>query len=526
MIRTACLRALVIAPLALSSLLGASAFAEQPKPAAGRADSEIASLTEKKSSETKKEASGAVAPQNSKGSVANSSKAQTPAQQKYGLPKTPSLGGTVDIDLSKVLTLDRAIQIGLLRQNSIAISQTQTDSAEARLIQARAAYLPTVTPSFSFQTNLSPGGPRTTVNGQTFGGSNRSQTTSDGIIARQTIYDSGLRDANNGSARRSVYAAYYGLGDSRQSVILNVTSDYYNILRDKELVRVQEESVKRAETTLDVIQTEVSVGAAAKSDTLQAQSDLANAKVSLASAQNDLQLAEAALKNAMGVATGQRLMLASDNIPAPNVEPDTIGLEKYVLAAYANRLDLKQQQENIYASGYNVKTAVINNGITLNSSVSEGYALDPNAGEERTFSVSVSYPLFDGGSSRAAIRASKASLEQQKRLLDLDQQLVRLNVDQDYSSREQSKIRISAAKLAVDAGNLNYEAALAKQKNGLINILDVINAEVQLVNAQVNQVNATYDYYINDARLKRDTGLNDPIYLPKVPGAKSPVPAK
>ena len=270
----------------------------------------------------------------------------------------------------------------------------------------------------------------------------------------------------------------------------------------------------------------MSVGAAAKSDTLQAQSDLANAKVSLASAQNDLQLAEASLKNAMGVATGQRLMLASDNIAAPNVEPDAIGLEKYVLAAYANRLDLKQQQENVYASGYNVKTAVINNGVTLNASVSEGYALDPNAGEERTFSVSVSYPLFDGGSSRAAIRASKASLEQQKRLLDSDQQLVRLNVDQDYSSREQSKIRISAAKLAVDAGNLNYEAALAKQKNGLINILDVINAEVQLVNAQVNQVNATYDYYINDARLKRDTGLNDPIYLPKVPGAKSPVSAK
>ena len=524
MIRAACRHALVVAPLALCSLLGTSAFAEQPdlKPAAVHSDSDASATAETKNRAEKSETGTATkaAPQSKM-----MAKDLSPAQRKYGLPVTPQVGGPVDTDLAKPLTLNRAIQIGLLLQNSIAISKTQTDSAEARLTQARAAYLPTVTPTVSFQTNLSPGS-RTIINGQVFGGTNRSQTFSDAITARQTIYDTGLREANNGSARRNVYAAHYGLGDSRQSVVLNITSGYYNVLRDKELVRVQEESVRRAETTLDVIQTQVKVGTAAPSDTLQAQSDLANAKVSLAAAQNDFQLAEASLKNYMGVLTNDRLTLVSDNLAAPDITPDKNGLEKYIQAAYNNRLDLKQQQERVYASGYSVKSAIINNGVTVNASISEGYALDPSAGEERTFSVNFSYPLFDGGFTRAAIRSSKADLEQQKRFLDQDQQLVRLNVDQDYSSREQSKIRISAAQLAVNAGKLNYEAALAKQKEGVINILDVINAEVQLVNAQVNQVNAIYDYYINDARLKRDVGLNDLAYLPKVPGVQAPQPVK
>ena len=105
MIRTACLRALVIAPLALSSLFGAKAFADQPNPAAGRSDSEAASATIKSASETDKADKHdiKIAPQKPNGSKGMSSPYQTPAQVKYGMPKTPVLGGQVDTDLSKSL---------------------------------------------------------------------------------------------------------------------------------------------------------------------------------------------------------------------------------------------------------------------------------------------------------------------------------------------------------------------------------------------------------------------------------------
>ena len=459
------------------------------------------------------------------GQPAGDAQQLTPAQQKYGLPKNPQLGGPVDTDLSKPLSLQRAIRIGLLRQNSIAIAQTQVESAMGRLTQARSSYFPQVTPTFSFQTNLSPGG-AIFIGGQRIGGSATSETRSEVIAARQLIFDTGLREANVAAARRNVFASEYGVGNQRQDVVLAVTNAYFNLLRDRELVKVEEESVKRAEETAKAIQAQFEAGVAARSDTLQSQADLANARVALLSARNDYQLQEAALKNAMGVITPMPLVLDDTPIAAPAPTPDPIALEKYVQAAYGNRLDVKQQQERVYSQGYAVRVAKIISGLTVQADVTEGFAFDPTSGEERTFAVTASYPLFDAGNTRAVVRENKAQWELEKRTLDQLQQSVRLTVDQSYTAREQARQRQIAANVAVTAATENYNAAFAKNREGLINILELINAEVQLINAQVQQVQATYDFYTADAQLLRDTGLNDPIFLPRVPNAKPPVPPR
>ncbi len=457
---------------------------------------------------------------------------QTPAQQRYGLSRNPILGGPVDVDVSRPLTLDRAIAIGLQRQDSIGIVQAQTEAADARLVQARSSYYPQITPSFSYQDSVSPGRRFTNSNTLTGGTGTTTSTVGSltsvskrlGIVAQQNIYDSGRREANVGLSRRSLFASQYALGDERQIVVLNVTQSYYNLLRNIELVRVDQESVRRAETTLEAITAEVAVGNAAQSDTLQAESDLANARVALLQVQNDVNTSQATLKNAMGVVTSNPLVLADNKVAPPDTNPDKIGLEKYVQLAYSNRLDVKEQQERIYAQGYSVRLAKINNGVTVNANIAEGYAFQSTEGEDRTVSVSVSYPLFDGGLTRAAVRENKAVLVQEQRQLDLLEQNVRLNVEQSYLIRELSRQRVVAAGVAVNAGQLNYNAALEKQRNGLINILDVINAQVQLVNAEVSLVQANYDYYIADAQLLRSVGVNDPGYLPRVPGARAPQP--
>ena len=49
----------------------------------------------------------------------------TPAQQQYGPPRNPMVGADVDMDLTKPITLERAVQIGLLKHNGIAIADLQ-----------------------------------------------------------------------------------------------------------------------------------------------------------------------------------------------------------------------------------------------------------------------------------------------------------------------------------------------------------------------------------------------------------------
>ncbi len=444
---------------------------------------------------------------------------KNPAQQRYGLPKNPVVGGAVDTDLSKPLTLERAVRIGLALQNSIALSQTQLEGANARLVQSRSQYFPQIQPRIQYNTNLQPGG---VIN---FGGNlirsgSSSEVFSSGLNATYNIWDTGIRENNVGSSRRSAFASAYSLANQRQSVILSVTQSYYTLNRARGLVKAQNNSVVRAQANLDIVQAAANAGTAAKSDTLQAEADLANAQVNLLSAQNDLNVAQANLKNAMGVVSGDILNTPEDNLPIPSYDGDTRTVDHYVKLAYSNRYDIKQQQELVYSQGYQVKTAILQNGLSVNASITQGYALEPNKGENRTFTVTFNYPLFDGGNSRAVIRESKAQYEQQKRTLDQLEQNVSLSVEQSWLIRELGRKRVNAAQTAIRAARLNYEVAQERQKNGLTNVLELITAQVQLTNAENSFIQALYDYYIADAQLQRNVGVNDPEYAPKVPGAK------
>ena len=153
---------------------------------------------------------GTIPPSTKPQTVSPTTPAQNPAQDKYGAPRNPIIGGPTDLDLSKPLSLDRAVRIGLQRQNTIAIAQQSVETANARLTQARSAYFPLLTPTLSYNASTSPT-QSTTFNGQTFGGgSSSSDTLSNRASASLTILDTGQRDANVGSSRRGAFAANTG----------------------------------------------------------------------------------------------------------------------------------------------------------------------------------------------------------------------------------------------------------------------------------------------------------------------------
>ncbi len=456
---------------------------------------------------------------------------RNPAEKAYGFPQNPPAGGPVDTDLTKPLSLDQAVNLGLAFQNSIAISKSSVDQAAAKLTQAKSSYYPQITPTYQYNVSLTPAkifqfDPVTGLPISRLPNQSLSNTTQSAVItATQLIYDMGQREANVAISRRTLFSAEFALGDSRQSVILAVSQDYYNLLRDRELIKEDEKSRDRYKETLDIVTTQADVGAAAKSDIFQAKADLANAEVTLLQDQSNYRVAEATLKNAIGIVTSQRIILPEAVLPQPNPKADPNALEQYVKLAYNNRLDVKQQQEVVYAQGYALRLAKIQAGITVDATITEGYAAEPISGEERILNINVSYPLFDGGNTRAAIRDNAALLEQQKRTLDQLQQTVRLAVDQSLEIREIARQRVVAAQVAVDSGTENLTVVRAKELNQLAGLVDVIAAETQLDAAGVSLVQAIYDYYVAHAALERSIGVNDPTYVPKVPGTKKALPA-
>jgi outer membrane protein len=409
------------------------------------------------------------------------------------------------VDMAQPLTLDRAIQIGLKNHNALGIAQSQLEASRARVTQARSAYFPQISPSYSYTSQLT----TQRFNGQTQTGTVEQSITQ--IGARQLIFDMGKREENVAASRAIAKGSEFNVLDARQSVIVNITTGYYDLLRRKDLVRVAQSSVDRAKTTLEATTEFANAGTAPKKDIYQAQADYDNAVVQLSVAQNDVRLAATTLKNAMGLPSTLPVITPNIKPEAPSDVPDATSVEQYMKTAFERRPDLKRESEFINADRHNVRVANINAGFQVQADVVEGYRIDPQPGENRTFATTFSYPLFDGGAARAAVRQAKASLEQSRRQLELTKQNVQLEVESALLTREESRQRAKATQAAQRAAEVNFRFATEAQREGAGTIIDIITAQNQLVTAEINAVQSIYDFYTADARLRRAIGDNDPF---------------
>jgi len=454
--------------------------------------------------------------------------------------------------LPSPLTLSAAIAIALHQQPQQYIARAQVTEAQGQKLQAQAQYFPTLTPTYQYQNRsqsvygVSAGGSTvtttTTGTGTTGTGTTGTGTTGTGTtgigttitssqginevsIARggglavslsQTLFDNGAREATNAEARRAVDAAGYGSANTRQNTILTVTHDYYQLLLTADLVKVAQAQVARYQQAVDVTQAQVAAGTVAAKDVYQAQSDLANAQVTLLQDQNQVQTASATLKNALGVATDapvQPAPLAPGNqlppVPAPGPAQT---LDDALAVAYASRPDLRQQQATVESQNAALQQARREAGLTVRGDYILTYQATNDNGLRGTDSqllLSGTYPLFDAGSARGAVRIAQAQRDVAQNQLELVRQQIRLDVEQAYNTRSTNGQAAGLAQAAVTAAQVNYDAVVAARREGIGTVLDITTAQATLTQAQNQYVTAVYNFYIADAQLQRALGRND-----------------
>lgn len=404
------------------------------------------------------------------------------------------------------LTLSEAIELALRVQPQVRMAASQVASSRARLVETSSSYFPQLTPSLDYTSRRS----SYRIGGLT--ATTRSERSETSLALNQLVFDMGKREAGVAAARSSVAASVYSLQNTRQTVVLNVTTAYYELLRRRELLRVQETAVERAKTTYDATKAFAEAGTVRQIDVLQAEADYRNALVQLSVANNDVRLAEVSLRNAIGLDTTETVTAAETTPPWPDETAKPEPVSVFVTRALDNRPDLKRDLALIDADRASARVARINAGPVVEANLTAGYRFDPDPGSDNFLLASLSFPLFDGGASRARVRSAEESVKQSQQQLALARQEVHLAVEEAYLSREEARQRVSAARSAVEAAKANYEAASAGYREGVQTVVDVITARAQLVQAETNLVQSLYDYHTADARLKRAVGDNDPYW--------------
>lgn len=453
-------------------------------------------------------------------------------------PDPGSVAPAAQASRTTPMTLADAIEIALENQPQLTVAGANRRAAGERVRQANARFFPTLTPQYTLadQYSQTATGFVNFVNGIPITQTTQKRTTRIAEMGFNVrLLDSGNRALAARQARQSLYAQEYGEAQTRQTVIGGVADAYFSTLRNTALVKVSQAQIARAQNTLDVVTAQVEAGTSPRKDIYQARADLLNAQVNLLRAQNDAAVAQAQLKNAMGVVGGEALTLADvppptpdaaptatldvdgvrDEAPAPGTDPSQV-INRYADVAYRLRPDVSQAEKNLEANRTAVSLARVNTGPNLAVDLNQQTRVDPIDFDRRTatnrlFNVGVSYPLFDGGLLRSQLRASQATAQATEGQVQNLKQQVTLEVEQAYRNLSQARASLPAARSAQEAAEINFEAALESRREGVGSVVDVITAQTTLVQAQTNFVQATYDFYLADARLARAVGQADRI---------------
>jgi outer membrane protein len=324
------------------------------------------------------------------------------------------------------------------------------------------------------------------------------------LSASWTVWDAGNHIYNYQRSRKLAEATSYSTQNTLRNVLFEVTSRYYDTLRSNELLKVAQAQVQRAQETLDVTKRQAEIGQIARKEVLQAEADLANAQVNQLIAENQVTVSENLLKTIIRWPEQTDL----PDLETPK-EPLTIELEplnSVIEEALTNRPDLQSARKRLEAERYQVLSTEREAGLDWRLTIDYTRVFEPENTANRTLQFIASYPLFDGGFSKARAGQAKSLYEANQLLLEQTVRDATGEIEAVYRSFAQIQKRLIASEKALAAARENFKAASESYREGASNIQSVSLAQVALITAETNYVQVVYDYYILDFQLKLVTG--------------------
>lgn len=398
------------------------------------------------------------------------------------------------------LSLNEALELARENNGTVRSAFLNYEAAKASARGAYAAFLPTIEGSIGqVETQLD------TFTGP-FRGVDRGTTRDALVDVNWKLFESGTRDLNYRQALLNRDASEFTSLQTLRSTLFSVHQAFYESLRAQELVRVQQQTLDRAQKLYDETEfrSRPDIGDLPRKDLKQAEADLLNAKVSLLTAKNRLQTADANLKAILGLNFTSKPQAEAPQEAAP---PElTFSLEEAVARGLENRADLRADRIRVKNQVLAVNAAKLDGGLqwSVDARYQRSFAEDPFG--RASIGLTASYPLYDGRRSRENIRVEQLSLEAQEATLTQNEREVTAEIESAYNEYSQNVLRLQAARSAVEAARENYEAAQQSFNLGASDLIEVITAQVTLATAESNYVEAVYDSYISDVRLRLAMG--------------------
>ena len=340
-------------------------------------------------------------------------------------------------------------------------------------------------------------------------------TKSYGLKASKNLSLGGSEIIAYKMSKVNINKSEYDLKTVKSDYLLDVTTAYINILRASKAVTITQTNVTRLKNHRDAALIRLQVGETIKTAVLRAEAELSGANVELVKAQNGLNLAKAVLARLIGLTDEYQIIETSDIFELD----DSKTLYELKDMAVKNRMEVKSLElaDKILEQNINIAKGSFWPVISAEIVYSNTF-LEPSPqyfpSEGLYTGVTLSYALFEGGIRRIEVNEAKSKWRKASlSLIDLKKSL-QIGIENLYSEyqTQMEVLKSIADQLAFSQDNYNL---VSKQYSyGLVNSLDVMDANNILSRAETSLSDARYNYQLIVIKLKHATGM----LLPEIEG--------
>lgn len=406
-------------------------------------------------------------------------------------------------------------------QNNIQIQKSRIaeEQGDVSLWQDKGALFP----SLSFSTNQSMGYrpfEETTAivqNGQVTNTSNKvTFQGSYGVSAQWSVWNGGINYKNIKAQKLQNEISKLTTSESELSIQEQIAQYYVQIMYTKEAVKVNEKLLETAKSQLERGKEMFNQGLMAKADVTQLEAQLSSAQYDVVNSKSQIANYKRQLKSLLELDINTNFDVVGETPSDELVLAMIPSAEEAYQKALTSRPEIKSAELGIDAANINLDIAKRGFLPTISLNVSMGDShysaskkktgqqmktnLNANAG------ISLSLPIFDNRRTRGNVKQAKLQLTNSRLDLQDQKQTLSNTIEQYWINANTQQQNYIAAKTRVKGQQDSYELLNEQFKNGLKNVVEVLQGRDNLINAEQALLQSKYMALLNIQLLKFYTG--------------------
>lgn len=414
---------------------------------------------------------------------------------------------------STTLDLSKTIELTLQNSSELKEKQEVIREAKADMNKATSSRLPNADISIKYQSYINPSD---TTSFDLSTGSLQVVTVpikkdyglESSLTITQTLWTFGKIQSAINASRQGLDLAQIGAQDLSNDLKYLAKKGFLGSVLSQKVKKIQEESLLNAQENNRLYTRRFQRGRAVQSNLLRLKRDIESRKPQVDKSEEDLQKSISYLQMLTGTPYHQKINI-EQSWPKMNSIPSLEEARKRLLTQ-STKLQLGRSNIKLNEDQIAVKKSALYPNLALFASMSAfgedneaDFSSDQSIKQTSTIGLSISIPLYAGGSRYADIGKARAQLGQARYQLEHNQKQLQLQLESLYIQKKSFEKQKKSNQKFLDLAKRTFKMSQNRIDSGQASIIELNDAEQLLTQAKLQLEMSIYNEHLTVAEIHK-----------------------